>query len=93
MLSTRSTVEGPSEPLLCSVDMNRVFELYYTTKAEGTGLGLSIAQRVIYEHGGSIEAESEPGHGTVFTITLPVAMSARTGTKQADAEEVGDRDG
>jgi PAS domain S-box-containing protein len=76
-----------------SVDMNRVFELYYTTKAEGTGLGLSIAQRVIYEHGGSIEAESEPGHGTVFTITLPVAMSARTGTKQADAEEVGDRDG
>ena len=59
------------------VDLNRVFELYYTTKAEGTGLGLSIAQRVIYEHGGSIEVESEPGHGTAFTITLPVAPGAR----------------
>ena len=59
-----------------TIDLNRVFELYYTTKAEGTGLGLSIAQRVIYEHGGSIEVESERGVGTTFTITLPVGVDA-----------------
>ncbi|MBK35621.1 MAG: hypothetical protein CME26_08865 [Gemmatimonadetes bacterium] len=53
------------------VDLSRIFELYYTTKAEGTGLGLSIAQRVIYEHGGSIDVQSEPGVGSTFAISLP----------------------
>ena len=53
------------------VDLSRIFELYYTTKAEGTGLGLSIAQRVIYEHGGSIDVQSEPGVGSTFAMSLP----------------------
>jgi signal transduction histidine kinase len=56
---------------ISEVDMGRVFEFYYTTKAEGTGLGLSIAQRIIYQYGGRIDVESAPGVGTTFTISLP----------------------
>ncbi len=68
------------------VDLDRVFELYYTTKAEGTGMGLSIAQRVIYEHGGRIEVESKPPEGTRFTLTLPIGADHR-----ADADLTGAR--
>lgn len=56
---------------ISEVDLDRVFEFYYTTKDEGTGLGLSIAQRIVYEHGGRIEVQSEPGVGTTFSIYLP----------------------
>ena len=49
-----------------------IFNLYFTTKPKGTGIGLSIVQRIIYEHGGIITVESEPGNGTTFIIRLPI---------------------
>jgi len=49
-----------------------VFQLFVTTKAKGTGLGLSIAQQIVLEHGGELVAESEPGHGARFLVTLPL---------------------
>lgn len=67
-LSIQDDGEGIS-----NVDLDRVFEFYYTTKDEGTGLGLSIAQRIIYEHGGRIDVDSEHGDGATFIIVLPVA--------------------
>lgn len=52
-------------------NLNKIFNLYYTTKASGTGIGLGIIQRIINEHDGIIIAESEEGIGTTFIITIP----------------------
>ncbi|TWI74144.1 phospho-acceptor domain-containing protein [Desulfobotulus alkaliphilus] len=49
----------------------RIFDPFVTTKEDGTGLGLSIANRIIENHGGSIEVRSVPGNGTTFDILLP----------------------
>ncbi len=54
----------------------RIFQPFFTTKAQGTGLGLAIAARVVEEHGGRITVESVVGKGTAFTIALPTAPSS-----------------
>jgi signal transduction histidine kinase len=52
----------------------RIFEAFFTTKkmGEGTGLGLAICEKIIKEHSGRIELESEVGKGSTFFISLPV---------------------
>ena len=57
-------------------DLERIFEYYYTTKDTGTGLGLSIAQRIVDQHQGSLEVESEEGAGTTVSVRLPLAVPA-----------------
>ncbi len=60
------TGEGISEDV-----RSHIFVPFYTTKKKGTGLGLAICQRIIKNHGGSIEVESRAGEGTAFIIRLP----------------------
>jgi signal transduction histidine kinase len=55
--------------------LERIFEPYFTTKAKGTGLGLALVRQTIHDHGGTIGVASEPGRGTTFTVTLPVARA------------------
>jgi two-component system NtrC family sensor kinase len=54
-------------------NLEKLFDPFFSTKGhKGTGLGLSVSYGIIQSHGGDIEVESQPGSGTVFTITLPV---------------------
>ncbi len=64
-------------------EQTQVFEPFFRsamarqTGAPGTGLGLALAQRIAATHGGTIELTSQPGQGTRFTVTLPLAKPAR----------------
>ena len=59
--------------------LHRIFMPFYTTKANGTGLGLAVVQKIVVQHGGSIEARNQPmGGGAEFIVWLPfVRESAR----------------
>ena len=62
----------------CGIDPKqqyKIFEPFYSTKTQGQnmGLGLSTAVSIVKQHGGNIQVESQPGLGTCFTLTLPMA--------------------
>jgi signal transduction histidine kinase len=62
---------GDTGPGISEEHKRRLFDPYFTTKADGNGLGLAICKRLITVHRGAIGVESFPGTGTIFTITLP----------------------
>jgi signal transduction histidine kinase len=52
-------------------NLERVFDLYFSTKENGSGLGLAIAGNIVRDHGGEINVTSSLGTGSEFTITIP----------------------
>ncbi len=52
--------------------LDKIFDLFISTKAEGTGVGLTIVKQIIEGHGGRVRVESNPGHGTKFSVLLPL---------------------
>lgn len=70
---------GPGIP---AATLARVFDPFFTTRAQGSGLGLSICQTIVREHGGVISIESTVGQGTSVTIDLPVEK--RHGDRRTD---------
>ncbi len=59
-------------PGISEKDLPYIFDPFFTTKIEGTGLGLAITHRIIEQHNGRIEVQTEKGEGTTFRIYLPL---------------------
>jgi len=54
-------------------NLRKIFDIFFTTKGpQGTGMGLSMAYRIIKDHNGDINVESEVGKGTRFNVSLPI---------------------
>jgi signal transduction histidine kinase len=53
----------------------RLFDPFFSTKETGTGLGLPIAARIVERHGGTLQYQTRPGHGTTFGVVLPRAIN------------------
>ena len=70
-LEIRFIDDGPG---LDQTIRDKIFNLYFTTKAKGTGIGLSIVQRIIYEHNGIISLDTSAEKGTTFIIFLPIVL-------------------
>ena len=66
VLTVSDTGIGMDEEML-----TRIFDPYFTTRDGGTGLGLSLVARIVEEHGGRIDVQSQVGAGTTFCIFLP----------------------
>jgi two-component system sensor histidine kinase HydH len=78
--ATHEAAPLPGSILLTMIDtgtgmtpevQDKIFRPFFSTKPGGTGLGLATARKIIRAHGGAIEAQSEPGRGTKFSIRLP----------------------
>ncbi|MBK7644010.1 MAG: ATP-binding protein [Planctomycetes bacterium] len=68
-------------------DIERIFELYYSTKKGGTGLGLPTTRRIVEEHEGTITVVSEKGRGTSFSIVLPLLVEIHGTAAEGRGEE------
>ncbi|HEY9325705.1 MAG TPA: ATP-binding protein [Candidatus Limnocylindria bacterium] len=76
-IDVRDTGTGISEEAVA-----RIFEPFFSTKMEkGTGLGLWVSHGIVQAHGGTLKVRSRSGHGTTFTITLPIAGPHDDGAK------------
>jgi len=79
-LQIRSARHDPNQVVVAVADsgpgidphvVGRIFEPFYTTKAQGTGMGLAISRSIIEAHGGHLWAEPNTTHGATFQCTLP----------------------
>ncbi|AZV19811.1 PAS domain-containing protein [Mesorhizobium sp. M7A.F.Ce.TU.012.03.2.1] len=54
-----------------TVDPDRVFDAFYSTKSDGMGIGLSVSRTIVESHGGKLWAEANEGPGATFTLSIP----------------------
>jgi len=65
--------EGPGIP---ADIVPKIFDLYFTTKADGTGVGLAVTHQIVEAHRGRIDVESSPGAGTRMALRIPAEQGA-----------------
>ena len=76
--------EGPGIP----ADVrDKIFNLYFTTKKGGSGIGLSVSYRILQLHHGSLEFDSAEGHGSVFSLRIPLAENTALAEQARAASE------
>jgi signal transduction histidine kinase len=64
---------------IAETDLPKIFQPFFTAKKRrGMGLGLPICQRIVKNHGGRIEVDSQPGRGSIFRIFLPLEPQRRS---------------
>lgn len=68
-------------------ERSRIFDPFFSTKSDGLGLGLPVVQRIVKDLHGSIDFESQVGHGTTFRLTLPTAARHRAALKRQRRRE------
>ncbi|HUB51775.1 MAG TPA: ATP-binding protein [Terracidiphilus sp.] len=95
----RFAAQGPKEAIIAIRDQGpgippeireKIFDLYFTTKAGGSGIGLAMTYRILQLHHGSVEVQSIPGQGTNFRLHIPVASIERVRRHARAASSVSD---
>jgi signal transduction histidine kinase len=83
-IRSRTTYEGRIEVSISDTGVglppqaaDRIFDRFFTTKADGTGMGLSISRSIVEAHGGRLWAQTNPPRGTTFQFALPVSDEAQ----------------
>ncbi|MBK5274018.1 MAG: PAS domain S-box protein [Desulfuromonadales bacterium] len=71
MVAIEVSDDGPGIP---PEDLENIWTPFFSTKSGGTGLGLTICHKIVAEHRGMIKVESDQGHGTKFTVLLPLVQ-------------------
>ncbi len=71
---------------------DKIFDLYFTTKSEGSGIGLAMTYRILQLHHGSVEVQSNVGHGTEFVFRIPLA-TVEWGRRHLQPANVGNKEG
>jgi two-component system, NtrC family, nitrogen regulation sensor histidine kinase GlnL len=71
MVALEVSDDGPGIP---PDDLENIWTPFFSTKSTGTGLGLTICHKIVAEHRGMIKVESDSGHGTKFTVLLPLVQ-------------------
>jgi signal transduction histidine kinase len=64
---------GPGIP---ATDLTKIFLPFFTTKPDGTGMGLAVVQKIVVQHGGTVEARNRPEGGAEFLLWLPLRQQA-----------------
>jgi signal transduction histidine kinase len=90
-IDTSGTLQGQrisivdNGPGIAPEAIAKIFTPFYTTKTNGTGLGLAVVQKIVVQHGGTIEARNQPEGGAEFIVWLPFVREAVREVDSVDA--------